>query len=49
MPHPTKPITPEATPTPADATPAAPTPSNTGPAEKPRRAVDGTRLLRPGD
>ena len=33
----------------ADATPETPTPSNTSPGEKPRRAADGTRLLRPED
>jgi len=33
----------------ADATPEPPTPSNTSPGEKPRRAADGTRLLRPED
>ena len=47
MPDPTKPITPEATPTPADATPAAPTPSNTGPAEKPRRGAEIVRDVIP--
>jgi hypothetical protein len=33
----------------ADAPSEAPAPSNTSPEEKPRRAADGTRLLRPED
>ncbi len=33
----------------ADATPETPTPSKSSSGEKPRRAADGTRLLRPED